>query len=265
MPEYDSNDKLTLTLDTLRSDVERTPLADSTTVRRRGDQRTRRQAVGGAVAVVALVAGVAGVLGGGGFNQADTQIPSTQGPTASTEVEKPLSLAADPLLGPSDLGTVGEYESWQANRDQAAEDQQKHQCVPSPSTLGGTETVAELLYSDLPASATEHVLRFADTDSAAAASDAIVRALVECKLGRASDNVVQRDPKAVVVPDADSAFSVSREASPPNSEVSYYELGITRKANVLVVLQWSSMGLPNGVTQVWDQARLTSALSTALG
>ena len=57
------DDKLTLTLDTLRSDVERTPLADSQTVRRRGDRRTRNQAVGGALVVVALVAGVAGLSG----------------------------------------------------------------------------------------------------------------------------------------------------------------------------------------------------------
>src|SRR6476646_961554 len=101
MPEYDSNDKLTLTLDTLRSDVERTPLADSQTVRRRGDQRTRRQAVGGALAVVALVAGAAGLIGGvGGSNEADAPV-ATGRPTASTEVDQPLALAAQPLLGPA--------------------------------------------------------------------------------------------------------------------------------------------------------------------
>ena len=141
MPEYDSNDKLTLTLDTLRSDVERTPLADSTTVRRRGDQRTRRQAVGGAVAVVALVAGIAGVLGGaGGLDKADGQIPATQNPTASTEVEKPLTLAAEPLLTPADVGNGRPVQTWQADPDARRVDQTKLQCMPDPATLGATQT-----------------------------------------------------------------------------------------------------------------------------
>jgi len=39
MPE--NNDPVTLTLSALRTDVERTPLADSRSVRRRGDRRTR--------------------------------------------------------------------------------------------------------------------------------------------------------------------------------------------------------------------------------
>src|SRR4051812_9034053 len=146
MPEYDSNDKLTLTLDALRSDVERTPLADSMTVRRRGDQRTRRQAVGGALAVVALVAGAAGaagILGGaGGFDKADAPPAHTGNPTASTSVETPLTLAAEPLLTPTDLGPVGVYDSWQVNTDPAAVEQQQNQCVPSPTTLGGAETVS---------------------------------------------------------------------------------------------------------------------------
>lgn len=264
MPEYDANDKLTLTLDTLRSDVERTPLADSMTVRRRGDQRTRRQAVGGALAVVALVAGVAGVLGGGGFNQADAPV-ATGGPTASTEVEKPLTMAPQPLLRPSDIGAVGIYSGWQLNADQAAIGEQRHQCVPSPTGYGASEVAFGTYYNDLDSSAVEHVLQFADSGSAAAAADALVQALTSCSLGSASDNVVQGEPTAVPVTGADSAFSVSRQASPPDSEVSYYELGVTRKANVLVVLQWGSMGLPDGVTRVWDADRMTTALDRAVG
>ncbi len=266
MPEYDSNDKLTLTLDTLRSDVERTPLADSTTVRRRGDQRTRRQAVGGAVAVVALVAGIAGVLGGaGGLDRADGQIPATQNPTASTEVEKPLTLAAEPLLAPSDIGTIDPYTGWQVNTDSAAVEQQQNQCVPSPTTLGGTETVAELLYSDLDAAATEHVVRFATSAQALTAQNDLSESLASCDLGAATDDPAYEQGPSVVVTGADAALRASRTSYPPDSEVSYFELGVARKANVLVVLQWRSMGKPDGVGWVWDAQRLGTALDRAVG
>jgi hypothetical protein len=264
MPEYDSNDKLTLTLDTLRSDVERTPLADSTTVRRRGDQRTRRQAVGGAVAVVALVAGIAGVLGGGGFTSADRQIPSTHGPTASTEVEKPLTLAADPLMDPAAFGAVGVYDGWQANLDQAAVDQQQSQCVPSPTVLGAKETPGELLYGDLDARATEHVVRFANATQARTAMQDLSAALATCVLGNGTDNPQYRPGPSVEGTGADEALQASRTSTPPDSEVSYYELGLVRKANVLVVLQWHSMGMPDGVTQVWDTRRMKTALDAAV-
>jgi hypothetical protein len=265
MPEHDSHDKLTLTLDTLRSDVERTPLADSMTVRRRGDQRTRRQAVGGALAVVALVAGTAGILGGaGGFRQADAP-PATQGPTASTDVEQRLALAVEPLIQPSDIGAIGPYTDWQLSPDAEQVDQPFNLCVPSPTTLAPAISRYGHFYTDLDAGATEHALQFADTASARAAGDQLLAALADCDLGAASDNIVTTPAKHVRVSDADDAQVAAREASPPDSEVSYYELAVVQKANVVVVLQWSSMGLPDGVTQVWTTDRLTTALRTAVG
>ena len=91
MPEH--NDPMTHTLDTLRSDVERIPLSDSLTVRRRGDRRTRNQAVGGALAVVALVAGAAGVYGGLGGDDEASNIPAV----SPTPTESPLSLVGRPV------------------------------------------------------------------------------------------------------------------------------------------------------------------------
>ena len=61
MPALPDNDPLQTTLDSLRSDVERTPLADSLSVRRRGEARSRHQAVAGALVIAALVAGAFGV------------------------------------------------------------------------------------------------------------------------------------------------------------------------------------------------------------
>ena len=109
----DHRDPMMLTLEALRSDIERTPLADSLTVRRRGDQRTRRAAVGSAVAVVALVAGVVGVAGGlTGDNRATDNPPATGGPTVDmtpepgpTTMDPPVTEVPDRvLLTTEDLG-----------------------------------------------------------------------------------------------------------------------------------------------------------------
>lgn len=266
MPEHDANDKLTLTLDALRSDVERTPLADSMTVRRRGEQRSRRQAVGGALAVVVAVVVAIGLHGSlGSTDRASERTPATDQPTVNTSEEQPVALAADPLVQPTDIGAIGPYTDWQLSPEAEQVDQPFNLCVPSPATLGPAISRYGLFHTDIDARATEHALQFADAASARAAGDQLLAALADCDLGAASDNIVTTPAKDVRVSDADDARVASREASPPDSEVSYYELAVVQKANVLVVLQWSSMGLPDGVIQVWDQARLTTALRTALG
>ncbi len=267
MPEHDSNDKLTLTLDALRSDIERTPTADSMTVRRRGDQRTRRQAVGGALAVVAMVAGVAGFLGGaGGFDRADAP-PATRGPTASTAVETPLALAAQPLFLPEDFGAVGPYTDWKVSSDPAAADQRLSLCLPHPGTLGAVETRSRLLFGDLEGTATEHVLLFDDPGNAGAAVRALTSAFADCDPGDpAESQVVDRQPRDVPgVEGVDTAVHASRTATPVlASEVSYYEVGVVRRANVVVVLQWQAGPVPS-VDWVWDAGRLTAALDRAVG
>jgi hypothetical protein len=95
VPEH--NDRMTTTLEALRSDVERTPLADSVAVRRRGDQRTRRQAVGGALVVAALVAGAVGYLTGGLTGDNQGLPPATSSPTA-TSSPSPTGASAGPLV-----------------------------------------------------------------------------------------------------------------------------------------------------------------------
>ncbi len=262
----ENHDKLTMTLDALRSDLERNPLADSRAVRRRGDQRTRRQAVGGALAVVALVAGAAGVLGGtGGFDRADAP-PATNRPTASTAVEEPLALAASPQFLPEDLGPVGPYDAWRVNPDPVPSDQLPSLCVPDPGTLGALESRSRLLYGDLEAVAIEHVLRFSDTARARAGVQALTSAFATCDPGDPSqDTVVDRGPEVVLPTVGDEAVHASRTATPVRaSEISYYELGIARSANVVVVLQWRA-GPVAEVDWVWDADRLTAALDRAVG
>ena len=97
------SDRLHDTLATLRTDVDRTPLADSSAVRARGTQRTRRQAVGISLAVVALVAGAVGIGGAlTGTNKADTQLPADHTTTAPTAEDMRGEIV---LLSPAELPT----------------------------------------------------------------------------------------------------------------------------------------------------------------
>jgi len=81
-------DRITETLTALRADVDTVGLADSGAVRRRGNQRTRHQLAGSALAVVALLAGVIGVSGGLGSSDRTLDAPpATTGPTVDTTPE----------------------------------------------------------------------------------------------------------------------------------------------------------------------------------
>jgi hypothetical protein len=95
------SDRLHDTLSALRTDVESTPLADSSAVRARGTQRTRRQAIGTTLAVVALVAGAVGIGGAlTGTNKAE-DLPATRNTTSTAPtVEDRGPLRTSALLTP---------------------------------------------------------------------------------------------------------------------------------------------------------------------
>jgi hypothetical protein len=258
------DDKLTLTLDSLRSDVERTPLADSRTVRRRGDRRTRNQAVGGSLAVVALVAGAVGLYGGLGGDKRATRIPASPTPTA----EQTFQLADAPLIGPDDLGTVGSYTGWQLSPDPVPDGEQVLRCIPNPSTLGGTEVLTGRLYSDSDAYVVEHVVRFDDARAATGAIAPVSEDFATCDPGDPAETSVEdRGPvESDPVEGVDQLVHASRTGTPVQaSEISYYELGIVRRGNVVVVLQWSSQGRPdNGSEWVFANELLDVAAHRAI-
>jgi len=107
------SDRLHDTLSTLRSDVDSMPLADSSAVRARGTQRTRRQAVGISLAVVALVAGAVGISGAlTGTNKAselpadDQTVTTTQEPSPDPTAETRLLIGTESLLTVEELPEV---------------------------------------------------------------------------------------------------------------------------------------------------------------
>jgi hypothetical protein len=260
------SDRLHDTLSALRSDVDHMPLADSSSVRARGTQRTRRQAIGTSLAVVALVAGAVGIGGAlTGTNKADTQLPAEQTTTAPTD-EQPLQLATDPFLKESDVAKVGPFSMLRSPDSTDGLAQKQLQCMPDIATLGAPQTEGQFFYSDSDGTFSEHVLRFDTTDAAAAASVTLGQAFQNCPTGDASQaTVADRQPEIV----SSNGSHASRLSTPTaDAGVSYYELGLVQDANIVVVLQWSSMGNPVGdraTDWVWTATRLQTALDRALG
>ena len=266
MPE--NNDRMASTLDTLRSDVERTPLADSLTVRRRGDQRTRRQAVGGALAVVVLVAGAAGIYGGLGGSDRATQIPASPKPSP----EQTFDLAADPFLPVEALTGFGPYDQAGSFIDSGQEpDIAPEQCATRPGEWGATDVQATRYYQDgSEVEIREYVLRFDDEASAEQASlkkaYTDLAAFCPATVDPSEGTLTTRYSSAI--PGFDTAVQSSRYFVPEfASEPSYYEVATAHQGNVVVVLEWQASANPSGDGEddwAWTPERVQTALDRAV-
>jgi hypothetical protein len=266
MPALRDNDPLQTTLDYLRSDVERTPLADSLSVRRRGEARSRHQAVAGALVVAALVAGAFGVADLRGHER-NGGIPAHTTPSPS---ETPVALAAQPFVRDSDLTGIGSYGPIVATGQPPQNLLQR--CIDPAGTAGSAAQVkASVLYdSDQSGdgNGVETVLRFASSPDAERYATALSDAAHGCDPGNAAEVTTQDSGPEAVRDATDPAFRWSRLTTPKtNGGISYYELGVTRDANVVVVLEWMSMGNPNGDTSgewVWTSEGMASAMNAAV-
>ena len=187
------NDRVRDTLTALRVDAESCGLSDAASVRRRGQARTRHQALAGVgAAVVAVVAVVTGSALLGGQAGANHPIPpATQSPSPHA-----LQLAPEPLLLGPDVGVVGPYQDFQRNPDPVDEQQRPMQCIPNPTALGAVEGKAALFYVDTgDATFIEHVLRFGDAATAGEAVTALSTSFATCDRGKASEvSVDDRGP-----------------------------------------------------------------------
>lgn len=264
----DTHDPVALTLSALRTDVERTPLADSLSVRRRGDRRTRHQAVGGALAVVALVAGAAGIVGGVDTDRRATEVPATPTPTVTQE-----TLAAAPFLPVEDLTGFDGYDQAGPFIDAGQEpDLLPEQCAVRPDGWEASEVLSTRYYQDgSDAEVREYVLRFDDVASAEQA--ALKRAYSDLAVPSCPATVDPSDGtlttrESVLVPGLDGAVRHSRYFYPAvASEPNYYEVATAHRANVVVVLEWQASGNPSGdgaQDWVWDAERLRAALDRAV-
>jgi hypothetical protein len=263
MPEH--NDPMTNTLDTLRSDVERIPLSDSLTVRRRGDRRTRNQAVGGALAVVALAAGAAGLYGGLGGDDEASNIPAV-----SPTPEPTVALASDPLLRPSDLSVLGRYASGGPvlAAPQAPDlNPPAEACQVRPNAWGAQQTYAKSFYQDgSTVYILEVVLRYDTAEQAKTALDQPGTDLALCPEPAPTDGTLEVRPPETMAEVGDGVHLARYFTPSAASEPSYYEVAAARTSNVVVVLTWAADDTPSGNPDswAWSGAQLQTALDRAV-
>ena len=266
-------DRITETLTALRSDVDRVGLADSASVRRRGEARTRNQALGAAAAVLVVVAGVVGVAGGlTGDRRAVEGPPATGGPTVSTSREPDLALAPEPFLTAADLTGFAGYDRVGPFVDAGREPEiLPQQCATRPGDWGAAELRSTLYYQDgSEAEVREYVLRFPDAASAGQAAlkraFADLAAFCPATVDPSEGTLTTRESQ--LVPGLDGAVRHSRNFVPEvASEPSYYEVATASRANVVVVLEWQASANPAGdgaADWVWTTERLQAALARAL-
>jgi len=263
------SDRLNDTLTSLRSDTDRAPLADSTAVRARGNQRTRRQAVGTSLAVVAVVAGVIGVSGAlTGDNNANN-LPADR---TTTTAPQQLNLAADPFLQVDDLSGFGGYDQAGPFIDAGQEpDILPEQCAARPAGWEASQISSTRYYQDgSEAEIREYVLRFDDAASAeqAALKRAYADLVAACPASVDPSEGTLTTRESELVPGLDGAVRHSRYFVPEfASEPNYYEVATAYRGTVLVVLEWRASGNPGEESSgwAWDAARLQTALDRAAG
>ena len=275
------SDRITETLQALAPDTERLPVEGSSDVRRRGERRSRHQALASAAAVAMLVAGIAGISAGLSDDRRAVEGPPadptpTAGPTFSATEEPLPRVASAPFLRPADLTGLGGYDDIGPFVDARQEpDVLARECRVRPRGWDAEDVQATRFFQDgSEASASQYVLRFADPAAAEQATlkwayadlaDCITA--VEPSEGEASTRL------SVVVPGFGGprprAIRHSRLFVPAAaSEPDYYEVATAATANVVVVLEWQAWANPSGGgadAWVWSAERLQVALDRAVG
>jgi hypothetical protein len=175
--------------------------------------------------------------------------PRSNAPTTSVH-----GLAADPMLRGSDVVVAGTQLTFQLSPDPVPEDQRPLQCIPSPTTLGAAEGKSGQLFADVEGTVVEHVLRFADATAAADAVQELAVAFASCTKGDPNEATV--DDRGPVRANGEGGVSETLHAArltTPTADagLAYYELGIARSSNVVVVLEWSSLGKPFADKRAW--------------
>lgn len=238
-----SPDRMTETLSALRTDVDRVGLADSASIRHRGQQRTRNQAIGGTLAALCLVAAGVGIAGGlTGDNRAVEGPPAKDGTATTTQqAEQTYAIAADPFLEASDLSGFGVYSDAGFTDAQDEPELMAEQCAVRPMDWPAAEAVGNRYYGELNAFVNEYVLRFDTAADAKAAVPALARqdlTAATCPTPEASQGTFDARTQ-VKEPALEDAWRFSRYFIPSfASEPSYHEVVTARQGNVVVVLEW---------------------------
>jgi hypothetical protein len=255
------SDRLHDTLSTLRTDVDSMPLADSSAVRARGAQRTRRQAVGTSLAVVALVAGAIGISGAlTGTNKASDlpadRTTTTTAPTVETltEVgpEALLTVAELPALPPYEF-SIGQTVDPAIPADASAG---LNEACGGPVSPGGLpdSAVLRIYATDLDASMWHWVARYPTADKA----DEVYADLMA---GCTDKGSTVTELKSVgSQPDSPGAFRASKFSADPGSEYFGEVTGVVRVDNTIAVIGLRAMVKESDVDMdAFDASVVTAA------
>jgi hypothetical protein len=239
------SDRLHDTLSALRTDVDHMPLADSSAVRARGTQRTRRQAVGTSLAVVALVAGAVGISGAlTGTNKADN-LPAdptvSQSPSPAPTVETRETIGTDLLIGANELPTFPNQPfSIGKTFDQAttADTQEEFLTVCGGLPSGGVtpdSAVLRTFVTDLDVRMWQWVAQYAAITDA---EDAVAMLSNNCSDKGAEPVDISN---TAAMPPVHTAVRSSQFSAEPESEFNGSVYGIIRQGDVVVVLGLNGM------------------------
>ena len=248
------SDRLHDTLSSLRTDVDSARLADSSAVRARGNQRTRRQAVGTSLAVVALVAGAVGIGGALiGTNKAtnlpadDPTVSTSQTPAPEPTTQAPLELDDRVLLTAEELPefpnqsfSVGETLDPATSAE--AEERFMTACGGPPSA-GATpaSAIARTFFTDLDATMWQWVAQYATADEV---DELFTDLMAGCTDSGAT--VVELGTVGTET-DVPGGFRASKFSVNPGSEFNGDIVGVARIDNTIVVIGLRAMVRENEV------------------
>ncbi|HYN75141.1 MAG TPA: hypothetical protein VEV13_03000 [Candidatus Limnocylindria bacterium] len=244
----------------LHTDTDGVMLADASSVRRRGTRRRRTTQAGTLLGVAVLAVGVVGVAGTLTDRRASAP-PATSTPTPTEPV---LTLSADPFLRAADIGPIGPYLGF-TQADGTSAGAPRIPCLSAPTTWGATSASSHLYFSDLDATFSETVLVFPDATSAAAAAARTGAEFSACPTGSAADATVEDRAAEALLVSSGEGYRLSRTTTPTaDADVSYAETAVARRGNIVVVLDWGSMGSPDGGTGwAWSPELVSAALNDA--
>ncbi len=258
-------DPLTHELRTLTDEVDRVTMADSADVRVRGNRRRRATQAGTVLGVAVLAVGVVGVAGALNDRQSGAlPVSSTSpSPTPTPHSSPPATtvLADSPFLRVDDLAPIGPYAAFATV---PGDGNPRLSCLSDPASWGATSLRSQAYASDLDATFVETVLLFPDVASATAAAKQPLAEFNACPTGDPAEASIVDGNSALLV--GDVAYRFSRLTTPSSdADLIYNEVAVARESNVVVVLDWSSMGRPGeGNSGAWTPGQLRLALDRAV-
>ncbi len=252
-------DQLEGRLRALHTDTDGMILAESSSVRRRGDRRRRMTQAGTVLGVAVLAVGVVGVAGTLN-NRPAAAPPAATSPDPSASAAATV-VAADPFLRARDVAPIGPYASFVPGEEGTG--QMTLRCLSEPASWGATSIKSLRFFSDLDATFVQTVLQFSDEASAQAAALQPRVDFAGCP-GDSEDGAVADRSQDLGV--GSQSYQLSRLKTPTgDAGLSYTEVAVARNGTVVVVLDWSSLGSPvDAPGWAWTPEQIGIALNRAV-